>query len=85
MTSEGFEAFCAALEHQDEEIRLRRATAFWERLGEPEPAEMSIDSLAYAQSARKHSAADLLTHAAELGYTEVQIDEAAVFAARCPP
>ena len=76
-----FDAFCAALEHPEAETRLRRAAAFWEHLGEPEADEMAIDSLAYSQSTGKHRAADLLTHARELGYSEEQIGAAAVLAA----
>lgn len=82
MTGEAFEAFCAALEHQGDDVRQRSATAFWERLGEPEAAELSIDSLAYSQSAGRHSAGDLLAHARELGYSDGQISEAAAFATR---
>jgi len=77
MTTAAFDAFCAALEDPDD-VRLKRATAFWDRLGEPEAAELGIDSLAYSQSTGKHSAADLLTHAHELGYSDEEILVAAL-------
>lgn len=82
MTDAAFDAFCTLLEHPDHDIRLVRASTFWYHLGEPEFVETGIDSLSYAESRGKHPAANLLTHAVELGYDGNEIESAIGIAAK---
>lgn len=79
---EAFEALCAAMEHQPGAVQVRRATAFWRRLGDAEAREMALDAIALAQAMGSNPAGDCMAQAREAGHTAEAIADAALFAAR---
>lgn len=82
LTSPAFEAFCAAMEDQPEIVQMRRAMAFWYRLGDSEPCEMAKDAVSIAKLLKSNPAGDCMEQAREAGHDEGAIIDAAHYAAR---
>lgn len=82
MQHEAFEAFCASMDDQPEIVQMRRALAFWSRLGDACACEMAKDAVAMAKLLKSNPAGDCMSEAREGGYSEDQIIDAAIYAAR---
>ena len=82
MKHEAFEAFCAAMENQPEVVQMRRAIAFWSRLGDSEACEMAKDAVTMAKLLKSNPAGDCMSEAREGGHSEDAIIDAALYAAR---